>query len=294
MKHLLLFTTLNTCGVQVQGRVTDTKTGWFEGVEFDPEIEADRIHFFHQGEHSNGTDYYNLVKRIGKGQVQVVNQHEIPDPLWYMATVADQLATFKKIPNGEAQEYFVDSKFDLNPIGSWSYGCYGQIRPFRKGRGEAKGIIDQFYKEWQQCNACVGLDFEQDQPNITENYSFCYDLKRRRFICPSDKKANSFAQKSRCECDARLANKLTKLRGLGKFNDGKDFDEECFGQSNIDGDYKKSQSQRQCCGLYPNRFVFRPSENRKCCKTIVYNTKRNKCCGNDVLLKSDEICGIRS
>ena len=51
-----------------------------------------------------------------------------------MATVADQLATFKKIPNGEAQEYFVDSKFDLNPIGSWSYGCYGQIRPFRKGR----------------------------------------------------------------------------------------------------------------------------------------------------------------
>ena len=33
----------------------------------------------------------------------------------------------------------------------------------------------------------------------------------------SDKKANSFAQKSRCECDARLANKLTKLRLVFKF-----------------------------------------------------------------------------
>ena len=46
----------------------------------------------------------------------------------------------------------------------------------------------------------------------------------------------------------------TYKRGLGKFNDGKDFDEECFGQSNLDGDYKKSQSQRQCCGVYPNRW----------------------------------------
>ena len=59
-----------------------------------------------------------------------------------MATVADQLATFKKIPNGEAQEYFVHSKFDLNPIGSWSYGCYGQIRPFRKGRVSRRPIFD--------------------------------------------------------------------------------------------------------------------------------------------------------
>ena len=58
-----------------------------------------------------------------------------------MATVADQLATFKKIPNGEAQEYFVHSKFDLNPIGSWSYGCYGQIRPFRKGRVSRKPVF---------------------------------------------------------------------------------------------------------------------------------------------------------
>ena len=46
----------------------------------------------------------------------------------------------------------------------------------------------------------------------------------------------------------------TDKRGLGKFNDGKDFDEECFGQSNLDGNYKKSQSQRQCCGVYPNRW----------------------------------------
>ena len=46
--------------------------------------------------------------------------------------------------------------------------------------------------------------------------------------------------------------------------------------------------------LYDFRFVFRPSENRKCCKTIVYNTKQNKCCGNDVLLKADETCEIRS
>lgn len=49
----------------------------------------------------------------------------------------------------------------------------------------------------------------------------------------------------------------------------------------------------QCPTIY-FRFVFRPSENRKCCKTIVYNTKRNKCCGNNVLLKSDETCEIRS
>jgi len=76
MKHWLLFTTLNTFGVQVQGRVTDTTSGLFEGVEFDPEVEADRIHFFYQAEHPNGTDFYNLVKRIGKGQIQVVNEHE--------------------------------------------------------------------------------------------------------------------------------------------------------------------------------------------------------------------------
>lgn len=285
MKHLLLFTLVPN---SIYARVADSQTGIFEGVEFNPDVEAERIHFFHQNKHHNGSDIYHLVKRIGKNEVQIINEHEIPDSLWYMATVADQLALFNKIPNAEAQEYFVHSKFDLNPLGAWSYGCYGQVRPFRKGRGEPKGIIDQFYKEWQQCNACIGLDFSEDEPR---NYSFCYDLKRRRFVCPSDKKANTFAQKSRCECDARLANKLTKLRGQAKFNDGKDFDEECYGQSNFDGYREKSPNSRQCCGVYPNRFMFRPSENRKCCKTIVFNTNRSKCC-KETLISNGETCPL--
>lgn len=84
--------------------------------------------------HSDWLTNYLPVELIAEFRISFENSLKIPDPLWYMATVADQLATFKKIPNAEAQEYFVHSKFDLNPIGSWSYGCYGQIRPFRKGR----------------------------------------------------------------------------------------------------------------------------------------------------------------
>ena len=35
-------------------------------------------------------------------------------------------------------EYFVHSKFDLTLSGSWSYGCYGQINPYRNGRVSSK------------------------------------------------------------------------------------------------------------------------------------------------------------
>ena len=42
-------------------------------------------------------------------------------------------------------------------------------------------ILDEFYKEWQQCNTCIGLDFELGD---AANYTFCFDLRRRRFLCP--------------------------------------------------------------------------------------------------------------
>merc|ERR1712110_498766 len=309
MRHLLLFCFSKSVFSRSNPRIFDTIEGFRNSEnmydpyeEFNPNIEAQRVHFYYQNK-EDGTGHYELLKRISRKEVQVINTQDIPDSMWYMAAVGDQLAQWKKMNNSKAQEYFVHSKFDLTLSGSWSYGCYGQINPYRNGRGEPIDIIDEFYKEWQQCNTCIGIDFEQNQ---TANYSFCFDLNRRRFLCPADKLSNNRGQKSRCECDARLANRLARVKGVRKFNDGNDFDSNCFLTSKQYTSFKpntillsrkdvetfhfsKKTESRQCCGIYPSRYVFHATEQRQCCKTVVYDTQRNQCCA-DSLIGPDEKC----
>ena len=133
----------------------------------------------------------------------------------------------------------------------WQHGCFGQLRPFRHGRGEPVDVFDKVYKEYQTCRACVKYDFGPKFEQISRNYSFCYDFRKRRFLCPKEAERNSVEQWSQCECDAKLANHLATLTDKLTARKEFDFDADC--QPNPDR--VKRSLPPTCCGVYPKRYV---------------------------------------
>ena len=132
----------------------------------------------------------------------------------------------------------------------WRYGCYGQLRPYRHGTGEPVDVFDKIYKDYQTCLSCVKHDFGS---KMIPQYSFCYDLSQFKFLCPKDPDRNSAAQWAQCECDAKLANKLARVRANQQdfmLNNEVVFEEQCRDK----GNQKSIKSTKpQCCGEYPSR-----------------------------------------
>ena len=84
-----------------------------------------------------------------------------------------------------------------------------------------------------------------------------------------------------CTCDAKLAFDLVSLLFEGvifdplkRHTNGFEF----YGECQAGG---SSLAKRECCGLYPERFLFTPSLVKKCCKRDVFNLVRDECCGGE-------------
>lgn len=255
--------------------------------EFDEQAEVYRIHFYPR---SSSEDQYVLFKRVTSELTQQVNVQEIPDPKYYMTRVAHDLARWQGYTSQGAQNRFINSDFELDYSTVWRYGCYGQLRPYRHGKGEPVDVFDKIYKDYQTCLACVKHDFGE---KMVPKYSFCYDLREFRFLCPTDLERNSESQWAQCECDAKLANNLAKVRSQNSdfmLNNQVVFDEQCRegksgggGQDTPAQDIDRSRSmQAQCCGEYPSRFIFHTNGNRQCCGNKLYNSDSQKCCSDSI------------
>jgi len=250
--------------------------------EFSGADEVYRIHFYPKS--GSTDDEYVLVKRITSQLTQQVNVQEIPDPKYYMTRVAHELARWQGYTSHGAQDRFVTSDFNLDYSQLWQYGCYGQLRPYRHGGGDPVDVFDKIYKDHQTCLACVKHDFGKMIPQ----YSFCYDLEQFRFLCPHDEERNTEAQWSQCECDAKLANKLAKVRAFTQdfMLNNEVTEEQCRDNRGMDGLVGGARGsiakQPKCCGEYPSRFVFHTDGNRQCCGGKLFSSNSKKCCSNTI------------
>lgn len=264
----------------------DAKTTTAYADDFVEQDEVYRIHFYPQTDSAN--DEYVLYKRISPSQTQQVNSQEIPDPLYYMTRVAHELAAWNNYTPFRAQKRFVNSDFGLDYGNLWQYGCYGQMRPFKNGRGDPKDIFDEIYKEYHTCLSCVNHDY--GLKNVPK-YSFCYDLKSYKFVCPKDPERNTSEQWAQCQCDMALANKLAKIRSGSQdfvFNNEVVYEDDCIGT----GDFlpNNNNSQKQCCGEYPKRFVYHTDGNKQCCGAKLFNSQSQKCCESSDIINASGSC----
>ena len=157
---------------------------------------------------------------------------------------------------------------------------------------------DQLAKEWHSCRACAELD--QDCPrhvsewnpansyffaNIRNPWSSGFNVglsNQEEFSCEAVNATHETldgCKRIMCECDLRLAKKLSNLYVSGNValnyaylsygRPGFDHATHCAAQSQGRG------SVRQCCGQYPNRAFF--------------NTDSHSCCDN-TLLAGHKMC----
>ena len=145
---------------------------------------------------------------------------------------------------------------------------------------------DQLAKEWHSCRACAEIDqdcpryipheaeddyyniFLVSSPHVTFNAELSNQLE---LTCTLPTFTYEGCQRMMCECDRRLAKKLSDLYLSGdvELNDayvsenGFDHATHCVAQSPGRG------GVRQCCGQYPNRDFF--------------NTDSHSCCDNTVI-----------
>lgn len=257
------------------------KMDYYQGDDglggYDASAEVYRVHFYQRSNSDNNE--YILYKRVSETQTQQINVHQIPDPTYYMTRVAHDLARWQGYTSVGAQQRFIESDFDLEYSTLWQYGCYGQLRPYRHGRGDPVDVFDNIYKEYQTCLACIKHDYDEKRLN---EYSFCYDLKEYQFICPKDPSRNTEAQWAQCECDAKLANKLSKVRADEQnfmFNNEVIYEDQCFKSS----PKERKSTQPQCCGTYPHRFVFHTDGGRQCCGDKLFNSSTQQCCSRSIL-----------
>jgi len=207
----------------------------------------------------------------------------------------------------------------------WNYGCWGQINEeeVQSGLGEPLDAIDRVFQSWKRCQECRNLDFGSSSlSDYFANMILDYDQKTMRFICNSE----IDAYRARCQCDEALAFGI--VQNFDVFNsdfeleNGFDFEKICDlpsknkwwiginrrnkrhaghsrhsqprnsagGDNGVCWRFKDGESQRKCCGDYPQRFPYDDKAGcMQCCNTWsqgarIYNVRKGECLG-DVLSK---------
>ena len=92
--------------------------------------------------------------------------------------------------------------------------------------------------------------------NLIFNQNFQLYISQFRFLCPKDPDRNSQAQWAQCECDAKLANKLARVRAQKQefmLNNEIVFEEQCREKNGKVDQIDLRLSRPQCCGEYPTR-----------------------------------------
>ena len=112
----------------------------------------------------------------------------------------------------------------------------------------------------------------------------------QRFDCQTDY-FSSDCKKNLCKCDEQLAYKLAQAADTMNSTfvtnpDGSGFDpiSECK-SVHSGSDNHIVEDETQCCGSYPDRFIFHPNGGEKsCCGDVTYNTSKHECCDSNKLV----------
>jgi len=175
------------------------------------------------------------------------------------------------------------------------YGCWCQIlRERLAGKGLPTDDYDVLCQDWQRCNECAVMDFEETSTNCnaaTTLYEVSFSTVTRRIVCD---KTSDPCGKAICQCDESLAFRLASATEIFAevFNESTshtsfDFNSTCVWQHQAN----LSRDDKRCCGTYPNRVPFHHQNyQRECCGDSIIHSDTHCCADGVPTLGDDPTC----
>lgn len=193
--------------------------------------------------------------------------------------------------------------FNLNDV--YNYACYCNFGlNWSKGQGKPKNIIDQTCFNVFQCYTCIVKDLEEQARNgeITQDEADSCEPGIQDYTIPPRVHTDSmgfrdaciianpgdFCASRTCACEVKFIDKLLQFYTDKMVFDptmkhilGFDVDSEC---PTCQGDFC-DRSPRECCGEYPERFLYKPSLQKGCCVKKTYDINFYGCCDGELAPK---------
>jgi len=181
--------------------------------------------------------------------------------------------------------------FNINDV--YNYACYCNFGArWADGRGKPKNVIDEACFDLYSCYTCVVKDLKSENESEAEKCepgleSYMIPTKTMSVdlgqlgACQEVNGQGNHCKSHTCACEMKFINKIiqfyidqmlfdpTLKHSLG-FDKGND----C---PTCQGDLC-DRNQRECCGEYPERFLYKPSLNKGCCGSKVYDSAFMQCC----------------
>jgi len=164
------------------------------------------------------------------------------------------------------------------------YGCwclpYG-AEAMGRTAGDPVDEIDATCRAKQLCYKCAQLDYGANC-KATVGYRFKgYKLNGERRLRCLD--TENTCERALCECDKRLAEKLSYLEDTSSFDYHSKYGDFNYAETCIPK-CQNCQKWDQCCGEYPERYpFFSDYGNKGCCGQKTYYKSVLQCCKNDIL-----------
>jgi len=181
----------------------------------------------------------------------------------------------------------------------WKYGCWcffgydaGTV-----GRGPAVNEYDEVCKAVTNCYRCARFDGEQEgeacDPWSTDyqaDFSHNNDNKNISATCMNSQNSRNCEWRT-CSCEMNMIASFFKLL----FSPTLTFDESFKHENGFDWELECPvsgvASNRQCCGLYPNRRPYDDGPTRSCCHhRNIYNPANAQCCEDGSTVSFGDSC----
>lgn len=175
----------------------------------------------------------------------------------------------------------------INEYGCWCY--FDELHG--KGKAEPVNDLDAYCKSLHEGYECILLDAETASQSCTP-WTQIYNQPSTVMVGDDQILANCVLANPTDDCAARscaVEGKFIKsVSGWAFFNDletnnyshaAGNFDvaTECVNKVGV-------QSEKECCGDYPNRFPFRTmSGSRECCGSSTFDNAILQCCSDDTV-----------
>lgn len=176
--------------------------------------------------------------------------------------------------------------FSLQAI--WQYGCWCNFgASLMEGRGQPANTFDSICRDFQLCLRCARFDgknegYECDP--VTQEYNMQGGPDFNSRCSGAD---NNLCATHVCTCEQTLLAELLEI--VFEFPRVTEYEPEFLHANGYDpsGDcpaIDRPDSDMDCCGLYPKRFPYGPSNPMKdCCEDqTIFNPFTHDCCNNGV------------
>jgi hypothetical protein len=165
-----------------------------------------------------------------------------------------------------------------------NYGCWC-IAPGRQGRGPPVDGIDQLCKTLSDCYACAEADHEDAGQGSCDPSSVPYNSGTSggipALVSNCEAQNTDLCAQFACMCEGVFStNFIQTILGGGSLNPANNISNGFDDRASCPIQEGVQTEDRECCGLLPFRFPFKPVD-KECCGAEVFDPSLKDCCSDN-------------